>query len=88
MVEDAKAACQTTFDTLPNDVFEGGYLKVEIAKGLALAGLAERALDMIESYLSNPSGYGPGRTELEPAFRTLRTDPRFQQLIADAAGEK
>lgn len=88
MVKDTKAACQKTFETLPNDVFEGGYLKVEIAKGLALAGLSEQAIDMIESYLSNPSGYGPVRTDLEPAFRALRDHPRFQQLIADAAGEE
>ena len=85
MIEETEAACDTAVETLPNDVFGGGYLRVEFAKGLALAGLTEPALDMIETYLTNPSGHGPVRTELEPAFRSLRNNSRFQSLIASAA---
>ncbi len=46
-----------------------------------VAGLTDEALDMIELYLSEPSGYGSVRTELEPAFRGLRDEPRFQELV-------
>ncbi|MCZ6559913.1 MAG: hypothetical protein O6931_03360 [Gammaproteobacteria bacterium] len=86
MVENAEAACDKSVEALPNDVFAAGYLRVEIAKGLALAGLDEQALDMIELYLEKPSGFGPVRTEFEPAFRTLRRHPRFQKAVADAGG--
>ncbi len=65
-----------------------GFLRVEVARGLALAGLDEQALDMIELYLELPSGFGPVRTDLEPAFRTLHSDPRFKKLVTDAIGDE
>ncbi len=84
MEAEAEATCNKAVETFPIDVYEVGFLRVEVAKGLALAGLTDQALDMIEVYLTEPSGYGPTRTELEPAFRGLHDHPRFQQLLADA----
>ena len=83
MADEAKEACDKAVETFSNDAYEVGYLRVEVAKGLALAGFTDAALDMIEFYLTEPSGYGPVRTELEPAFRSLADDPRFQRLVAN-----
>ena len=82
MADEAKEACDKAVETFSNDAYEVGYLRVEVAKGLALAGFTDAALDMIELYLTEPSGYGPVRTELEPAFRSLADHPRFVELVS------
>ena len=88
MTDEARRACDKAVETFSNDAYEVGFLRVEVAKGLALGGLIDQALDMIELYLTEPSGYGPTRTELEPAFRGLHDHPRFKQLIKESGSGK
>jgi hypothetical protein len=79
--DEARVACEAGMELAIWDAFEIGFVRTDVAKGLALAGLTDEALDMIDLYLSEPAGYGAVRTELEPAFRSLRDQPRFQELV-------
>ena len=88
MQEEARAACETGMELAIWDAFEIGFVRTEVAKGLALAGLTDEALDMIELYLRKPGGYGAVRTGLEPAFRGLREEPRFQELVEQFRNRK
>ena len=84
----ARVACETGMGLATWDAFEIGFVRTDVAKGLALAGLTDEALNMIDLYLSEPAGYGSVRTELEPAFRSLRDKPRFQELVEQFRNRK
>ncbi|TDJ33492.1 MAG: tetratricopeptide repeat protein [Gammaproteobacteria bacterium] len=73
-------ACDAAIEFAVPDAIRMGLNRSDVARGLALAGETDRALDMIELYLREPGGPGPRRTALEPAFRDLREHPRFREL--------
>lgn len=59
------------------------YVHYQVARILIQSGEYERALDLIEPLLTTPaSDLTPAFLRLEPVFRPLRGNPRFERLIA------
>jgi TolB-like protein len=77
----AASACQQALDHLPADQYDRNYHRAELAGGLALAGLKEQALDLVESILSEPFGPSPTELQLDAILRDLHGEPRWQALM-------
>jgi tetratricopeptide (TPR) repeat protein len=68
---------------LSRDAF-GGTMLLRTAAGLhANAGAEERALDELEQLIRMPAGVHVQELKLDPVWDPLRSNPRFQKLIAD-----
>ncbi len=65
------------------DASTGPYVRYQVARIMIQAGNYDRALDLIEPLLSSPaSDLTPAWLRLEPIFKPLRGNPRFEKLIA------
>jgi tetratricopeptide (TPR) repeat protein len=65
------------------DAATGPYVRFQVARILIQAGESERALDLIEPLLSTPaSDLTPAYLRIDPTFRSVRSNPRFQRLAA------
>ena len=82
LTEETVRSCDAAIEFAVPDAIRMGLNRSDVARGLALAGETDRALDMIELYLHEPGGPGPRKTALDPAFRSLRDNPRFQELTS------
>lgn len=61
----------------------GPYVRYQVARILVQAGAAERALDIIEPLLTtNYADITPAWLTLEPVFRPLYGNARFQRIVA------
>ena len=66
------------------DVSTGAYVHYQVARILVQAGAFDRALDILEPLLStNYADVTPAWLTLEPVFRPLRGNPRFERLVKD-----
>jgi TolB-like protein/Tfp pilus assembly protein PilF len=63
------------------DAYEGGNHLRDLALAMTLMGETELALEQIETALSIPSPLTRADLVLDPVFRPLRDDPRFQELL-------
>ena len=65
------------------DASTGPYVRYQVARILVQAGAFDRALDIIEPLLTtNYADITPAWLRLEPVFRPLDSNPRFQRLTA------
>jgi TolB-like protein/tetratricopeptide (TPR) repeat protein len=65
------------------DAATGPYVRFQVARILIQAGESERALDLIEPLLTTPaSDLTPAYLRIDPTFRSLRGNSRFQRLAA------
>jgi TolB-like protein/cytochrome c-type biogenesis protein CcmH/NrfG len=82
----AAISCLRALEQLPKDAYDRNYHRTEIAGGLALAGLNEQALDLLDEVMAEPAG--PTRTELQLGadLRSLHGEPRWQKLMARPSG--
>ncbi|HXA08842.1 MAG TPA: tetratricopeptide repeat protein, partial [Chthoniobacterales bacterium] len=64
------------------DAFDGPQVTIGQAQVLAWAGENERALELIKRSLSTPNGTTVPLLKIDPGWDPIRSDPRFQQLIA------
>ena len=62
----------------------GTVVRHQLALIYILVGEPEKALDKLEPLLKMPCFLSPGWLEIDPNFDPLRTNPRFQKLIAGA----
>jgi len=53
-----------------------------------LVGEKDLAIQQIETTLKIPSTLSYGRLKLHPYWDVLRTDPRFEKIVADLAPKK
>ena len=60
----------------------GSYIKHQLARVYILTGEQEKALDALEPLLSRPYYLSPGWLRIDPTFDPLRSNPRFQRLVA------
>jgi TolB-like protein/Tfp pilus assembly protein PilF len=63
------------------DAFEGPGITGQAAEVYAILGDNTRAIDLLDGLLSRPSDLTVYNLKLNPAWDTLRKDPRFQALI-------
>jgi tetratricopeptide (TPR) repeat protein len=67
------------------DASTGPYVRFQVARILIQAGSHERALDLIEPLLMEmASDLTPAYLRLDPSFKPLYHNPRFQRLIGPA----
>jgi TolB-like protein/tRNA A-37 threonylcarbamoyl transferase component Bud32/Flp pilus assembly protein TadD len=66
------------------DAFSGPYNQHQLARIYILVGEPEKAIDQLEALLKIPYYLSPGWLSIDPAFDSLRKNPRFQRLIRGA----
>ena len=82
-IEEAERSLKMRENTL--DRTNGPYVRYQVARILVQAGAYDRALDILEPILAEMySDLTPGWLKLEPTFRPLRGNPRFERLVANA----
>ena len=64
------------------DAVGGPYLQHQLARIYILVGEPERALDQLEPLLKIPGALSPAWLAIDPNFDPLRSNPRFQKLVA------
>jgi serine/threonine protein kinase/tetratricopeptide (TPR) repeat protein len=64
------------------DALTGPYLQHQLARIYILVGEPEKALDQLEPLLKIPYYLSPGWLKIDPNFDPLRSNPRFQRLVA------
>src|SRR5262249_47928339 len=62
--------------------FIGPYVQYQFVRIYLLVGEPERALDELEPLLKMPYYLSPGWIKIDPTFDALRTNPRFERLVA------
>jgi tetratricopeptide (TPR) repeat protein len=67
---------------ISRDAYIGPYNQLQLARIYLLNGEPDKALDRLEPLLRVPFYLSPGWLRLDPTFRPLRGNPRFQRLLA------
>jgi tetratricopeptide (TPR) repeat protein len=65
---------------ISRNAFSGPYLVHQLARTFILVGEPEKALDQLETLLKIPYYLSPGWLRFDPAFDSLRKNPRFQKM--------
>ena len=63
----------------------GSYIQHQLARVYILTGDQEKALDVLGPLLGRPYYLSPGWLRIDPTFDPLRSNPRFQRLVAGGA---
>jgi len=81
--EAAKSIEQTLArQSTKNDGYSGAYNEHYAARIFLRAGQPERALDILEHLLQIPYHLSPGWLRIDPEWKPLHGNPRFERLIA------
>ncbi len=85
-IREARTAC----DMLPvsKDAMEGVNSIIKLAAVYALTGEKDLALEQLEIATKLPGGPTYGNLRLVPEWDSLRSDPRFEKIVADLAPKK
>ncbi|MEJ2514298.1 MAG: hypothetical protein P8102_03625 [Gammaproteobacteria bacterium] len=79
-----RRSCEASLAGLPPDALEKPRWTTALAGGYAMAGLDDRAFEILQSVVSLPTAPGKVRLGLEPMLKALQDDPRWEKLIAEA----
>jgi tetratricopeptide (TPR) repeat protein len=71
---------------IAKDAQSGPYTQHQLARIYILVGEPEKALDQLEPLLKIPYYLWPGWLKIDPTFDPLRSNPRFQRLVAGSGG--
>jgi TolB-like protein/Flp pilus assembly protein TadD len=69
---------------ISKDGYLGPYVQHQLVRIYILGGEPEKALDQLEPLLKVPYALSPGWLKIDPNFDPLRSNPRFQKLVATA----
>ena len=69
-------------DPMAKDARDGPYYQHQLVRIYMLVGEPEKALDELEPLLEIPYFLSPGWLKIDPNFDPLRSNPRFQKLVA------
>jgi TolB-like protein/Flp pilus assembly protein TadD len=69
---------------ITKDAFSGTYVQHQLIRIYILVGEPEKALDRLEPLLKIPYYLSSGWLKIDPNFDPLRTNPRFQRLVASS----
>jgi len=85
--EDALRASQKSVELIPSwrDAAEGPVYASMQAMSLAWLGEGDAAIKQLTSVVRQPAGPSYGELKLDPGWDALRTDPRFESLLVEAA---
>jgi eukaryotic-like serine/threonine-protein kinase len=85
---EALAEAQRAVSSVPMSVdgYSGPYYQHLLVRVHLMNGEPEKALDALEPLLKVPYYLSPGWLRIDPAFASLRGNPRFEKLIAAPAG--
>ena len=85
--EQALAECRRAVELRPigRDALEAPEYTTNLAWVNALAGNRDRAVELLSTVVKLPAGPTFGELKLDPRWDVLRDDPRFEQLLAEAA---
>jgi serine/threonine-protein kinase len=85
--EDAIRECREAVELRPinQDALEGPEYAKNLALVYACAGDRDRAIEQLSAIVKVPAGVVFGELKLDPVWDSLRDDPRFEQLMAEAA---
>ena len=73
---------------ITKDSIDGAELAKYLAVIYALIGEKDLAIQQIEATLQIPSTLSYGNLKLHPYWDVLRSDPRFEKIVADLAPKK
>jgi tetratricopeptide (TPR) repeat protein len=65
-----------------NDAYSGAYNENLAARVYLRAGKTDKALDILEHLLKIPYHLSPGWLRIDPTWKALRGNTRFERLIA------
>jgi TolB-like protein len=85
---DAKKYCQQALQTAPKDAFLAGVFKFDAATGLAAAGDAKGAVELLRAMLDGDAGPTIYPIMYHPAFDGIRSDPIFIEFMQQYAPEE
>ncbi len=85
--DDALREIATAMEIFPpsREPLRAVEIRGEVANAYAFTGDRELALELLQQIVSLPGGPTAGDLKLNPRWDDLREDPRFEQLIAEAA---
>jgi hypothetical protein len=69
---------------MDQDAYTGGYIQHQMVRILMVNGDNERALDMLEQLIRRPYFLTPAWLRIDPNFKPLKGNPRFERLAAGA----
>jgi serine/threonine-protein kinase len=70
---------------ISRDALEGAENRLWLAVTYAWTGEQQLAIEQLSSVATLPNGPTYGELKLDPLWDDLREDPRFEQILAEAA---
>ncbi|HSE68581.1 MAG TPA: protein kinase, partial [Gemmatimonadales bacterium] len=67
---------------ISSDAYGGAYNQHQLVRIYLLVGEPEQAMDLLEPLLKIPYYLSPGWLRIDPAFASLKGNPRFERLVA------
>ena len=82
--DDAVRQAKLAAEKLPisKDAYQGAYIQHQVARIYIMVGEPDKALDQLEPLLGLPYYLTPRWLGIDPEFEPLRSNPRFQRLVA------
>ena len=76
-------ACAAALASIRDDAYDAPFAALEVAGGLAMAGLIDQAMDLVEAGVKGQAGPSRFDYALDPALRNLHDLPRWKELIEE-----